>query len=300
MNQNIVTCGRTININSPVVLWNAKDGLVCPNRRGRLTCTQHNPLLDDKPLESEPDYIIADQAKAYDELKSSVYQLIIHYDVCYSAHHCHQTMTESTFKGSHFYLDLDGTLYQTCDLYWKTNTAPADDRIGNERSVHVEMSNLSWEALKSESEWYNVSSDRYRQKNDRWEFLLSAHWKKNLRTSNFRAYAARGYGKRGYFSRRINGKIVRMWDFTNEQYQTLVNLCIGLNKLLPKICLRVPYDTKKKRTPLDRIQNYSSFKGVLGHAHVQKGGKEGISCKYDPGSAFNWSLLRRAFEDKNG
>ena len=136
-------------------------------------------------------------------------------------------------------------------------------------------------------------------KNNRWEFLLSDYWKQNLRVSNFRAYAARGYGKRGYFSRRINGKIVRMWDFTDQQYQSLIKLCIGLNRLLPKISLRVPYDEEKKRTPLDRIFDYKTFEGVLGHAHVQKGEKENISCKYDPGSAFNWPRLRRALESKN-
>jgi len=240
------------------------------------------------------DYSISNPEKAYNELKNSVYQFIIHYDACYSSHHCHQIMTESTFKGSHFYLDLDGTLYQTCDLYWKTNTAPADDRNGNERAIHVEMSNLSWEALKSESNLHKVTSDQYQQKKDRWELSLSEHWKKQLRTPEFRAYASRGYGKRGYFSRRINGKIVRMWDFTNEQYKALISLCFGINKLLPKIRLQVPYDKIKNRTPLDRISNYSTFKGVLGHAHVQKG-ENGLSCKYDPGSAFNWPRLRRAF-----
>ena len=298
MNQNIVTCGKIIGIDSPVVLWNAEGGLACPNRRGRSTCTQHNSLLNNKPPASESEYSIINPVKAYDELKNSVYQLIIHYDTCYSSHHCHQIMTGSTFKGSHFYLDLDGTLYQTCDLYWKTNTAPADDRSGNERSVHVEMSNLSWEALKSESGLHNVSSDQYQQKNHRWELLLSKHWKKKLRTSNFRAYAARGYGKRGYFSRRINGKIVRMWDFTNEQYQALISLCVGLNQLLPKIRLQVPYNKKRRLTPLDRIHDYSTFEGILGHAHVQKGETEGVSCKYDPGSAFNWPRLRHALEQK--
>ncbi len=295
MSQKIVACEKSVEIGSPVVLWNAAGGLACPNRRGRSACTQHNSRLNNKPPEPAAEYSIADPTQAYDELKNSVYQLIIHYDVCYSSHHCHQIMTESTFKGSHFYLDLDGTLYQTCDLYWKTNTAPADDRKGNERAIHVEMANLSWEALQSESDWHKVASDQYRQRKDRWEFLLPDHWKKTLRTANFRAYAARGYGQRGYFSRQINGKIVRMWDFTDDQYNALIRLSIGLNQLLPKIRLRVPYDSKKKRTPLDRIRNYSTFEGVLGHAHVQKGGIEGVSCKYDPGSAFNWPRLRRAF-----
>ena len=124
--------------------------------------------------------------------------------------------------------------------------------------------------------------------------IIYTKWKNLIRTKNFHAYAARGFGKRGYFSRKINGKIVRMWDFTNEQYEALINLCIGINKILPQISLRVPYDKKNKQTPLDRISNFSTFKGILGHAHVQRGAIEGVSCKYDPGSAFNWLRLRRA------
>ena len=70
--------------------------------------------------------------------------------------------------------------------------------------------------------------------------------------------------------------------------------------MLPKIRLQVPYDKNKKLTPLDRIDNYATFEGILGHAHVQKGEKQGIACKYDPGSAFNWSRLRRIFKLKVG
>ena len=58
-------------------------------------------------------------------------------------------------------MDLDGTLYQTCDLYWKTNTAPADDKKGNERAVHVEIANLSWEALAKQAEYFPSKKDKY-------------------------------------------------------------------------------------------------------------------------------------------
>ncbi|MEE9259047.1 MAG: N-acetylmuramyl-L-alanine amidase, partial [Nitrospinaceae bacterium] len=227
-----------------------------------------------------------------------VHQVILHYDVCYCSHQCHQLMKESDFTGSHFYLDVDGTLYQTCDLYWKTNTAPADDRLGNERAIHVEMSNLSWEALKTESTIYPVTRDQYRKKSGRWELLIPEEHRAKIRTPDFRAYASRSFGKRGYFSRRINGKVVRMWDFTEEQYQAVIRLCIGLNRLIPKIKLRVPYDKKSKRTLPGKIRNYSRFAGVLGHAHVQNGTGDGIERKYDPGSAFDWPRLRRAFKEE--
>ena len=297
-NRNIIACGRTVDIETPVVLWQHAEGYTCPHPRGRKHCSQHDPQLNEAPTREYAKYQIQDLSTAYEELKQSVYQFVLHYDVCYSSHHCHQVLKDSTFKGSHFYLDLDGTIYQTCDLYWKTNTAPADDRQGNERAIHIEMANLSWQALADESDLYNAPRDLYRKVNQCWRFDLPEQYRKQLRTPDFKTFASRAYGERGYFSRRINGRMVRMWDFTEEQYQALIRLCLGLNQLLPNIALKVPFDQKKRRTPLSKIKNFSTFRGILGHAHVQAGSGEGVKKKYDPGSAFNWGRLRRAFAGK--
>ena len=296
MNQNIVSCGHKVNIDTHVVLWN--NGFVCPNKRGRSTCSYHDPKLNDAPSRKNAAYKILNPESAYKELAQRVHQLVLHYDACYSSFHCHQLMTESSFKGSHFYLDLDGTLYQTCDLYWKTNTAPADDQQGNERAIHVEMANLSWEALAKDSEWIPSNKDKYLKKRGRWVLELPNEYKKNIRTAGFQATPARIYGTRGYFSKKINGRVVRMWDFTEEQYQALIKLCIGINKLLPRVKLQVPFDKNSGRHPLDRLKNYSKFSGILGHAHVQKG-DNGLECKYDPGSAFNWTRLKKAFDSSS-
>lgn len=290
MNQNIIACGQKLDIGTRVVLWSNKEGFACPNPRGRLNCTQHDPSLNDAPSQNFKNYKIINSETAYGELTKNVHQLVLHYDVCYTSSHCHQIMKESTFKGSHFYLDLDGTLFQTCDLYWKTNTAPADDKKGNERAVHVEISNLSWEALAKQSEYYPSRKDKYIKTGTGWKLVLPDKYK----TNPFSPMPARTFGDRGYFSKKINGKIVRMWDFTEEQYQSLEKLCIGLNKLLPAIKLKVPFDKETGRHPLDRLKNFARFTGVLGHCHVQNG-STGLECKYDPGSAFNWARLHRAF-----
>lgn len=294
MKQNIIACDQKVDIGTRVVLWSEKEGFVCPNPRGRQNCSQHDPSLNDAPSQKQKHYKIKNSQSAYRELTKNVYQLVLHYDVCYTSYHCHQLMQESPFKGSHFYLDLDGTLFQTCDLYWKTNTAPADDKKGNERAVHVEISNLSWEALAKQSEYYPSKNDKYKKTKKGWKLALPKEYKNKMRNSSFNAMPARKFGDRGYFSKKINGKIVRMWDFTEEQYESLEKLCIGLNKLLPAIKLKVPFDKITGRHPLDRLKNYSSFAGILGHCHIQNG-STGLECKYDPGSAFNWARLHRAF-----
>lgn len=290
--QDIIICGKKFRVESNVVLWSDKGGLTCPNKRGRQKCSAHDPILNDKPTRAESKYKFREPEKALAELQQSVHQFILHYDVCYTSHHCHEVIKESGFKGSHFYLDLDGTIYQTCDLYWKTNTAPGDDELGNERAVHIEMANLSWQALADESSLYHAKRDLYKKTKKGWEFILPSKYQSKIRTPNFKPVAARGYGDRGYFSRRINGRIVRMWDFTEEQYQALIKLCSAINEGLPRIKLKTPFNKKSRRTPLGKIKNFATFEGILGHAHTQSGNDEGIKRKYDPGSAFDWGRVR--------
>jgi len=294
--QHIVVCGKKQEVETPVILWNDKGGLICPNKRGRGKCAQHDPALNDQPTRPEAAYKFRNPDRAYEELKTSVHQLILHYDVCYTSHHCHQLIQDSSFKGSHFYLDLDGTIYQTCDLYWKTNTAPADDGLGNERSIHIEMANLSWQALTAESDLYHAPHDLYKKNRKGWELQLPKKYRKNIRAPNFSPIASRAWGKRGYFSRRINGRMAKMWDFTEEQYRALIKVCIGINEALPRIKLQVPFDKKTRRTPIGKIANFASFSGILGHAHIQAGSALGIKRKYDPGPAFHWGRLRRSIQ----
>ena len=293
MNQNIIACEKKVDIGTRVVLWNEKDGFACPNRRGRKVLSQHTPALNDAPTQKPSNYKIKNTQTAYRELIKTVHQFVLHYDVCYTSSHCHQLMLASPFKGSHFYLDLDGTLFQTCDLYWKTNTAPADDKKGNERSVHVEIANLSWEALAKQAEYFPSKKDKYKKIARGWKLNLPDEYK--VMNNSFRAMPSRAYGERGYFSKKINGKMVRMWDFTEEQYETLIKLSFGLNQLLPSIKLKVPLDKETGQHPLDRLKNFSRFAGILGHSHVQNG-STGLECKYDPGSAFNWARLHKAFK----
>jgi hypothetical protein len=274
--QNIIVCGKKQRVGTSVVLWSHKGGFTCPNKRGRQKCSSHDPVLNDQPSRPEPAYTFQEPNRAYEELKQNVHQFILHYDVCYTSYHCHEVIQESGFKGSHFYLDLDGAIYQTCDLYWKTNAAPGDDGLGNERAVHVEMANLSWQALASESDLYRAPHDLYIKTRRGWQFILPKTFQSKLRAPGFTPVSARAYGNRGFFSRRINGRTVRMWDFTEEQYQALIKLCLAINEALPRVKLEIPFDKKTRRTPLGKIKNFASFEGVLGHAHTQAGPADGI------------------------
>ena len=89
-----------------------------------------------------------------------------------------------------------------------------------------------------------------------------------------------------------------MWDYTEEQYQSLIRLCVGVNKLLPRVELMVPWNDATDDAPLNRLDHYSSFCGVLGHAHIQDGRTGRVATKYDPGSAMDWRRLKDSFQEE--
>ena len=64
---------------------------MCPNKRGRTGCTQHNPILNDQPTQPDAAYVLHDAERAYAELTQSVYQFLVHYDVCWCSWQCHET-----------------------------------------------------------------------------------------------------------------------------------------------------------------------------------------------------------------
>jgi N-acetyl-anhydromuramyl-L-alanine amidase AmpD len=83
----------------------------------------------------------------------------------------------------------------------------------------------------------------------------------------------------------IQGRTLRQYDFTPEQYDSLIRLTATLCTLFPKIHCDYPRDDAgalvRKKLPDDELKRYQ---GVLGHYHVQ-------TNKVDPGPAFQWDKL---------
>ena len=79
------------------------------------------------------------------------------------------------------------------------------------------------------------------------------------------------------------GKTLKQYDFTPEQYQSLAKLAATLCKLFPED----PTGLSPRREPGALITHklpdadYARYQGILGHYHVQ-------TNKVDPGPAFQW------------
>jgi len=80
----------------------------------------------------------------------------------------------------------------------------------------------------------------------------------------------------------IHGRELVQYDFTPEQYAALIKLTAALHRVLPKITLDYPRDTRghllMEKLPAATLDR---FQGVLAHYHIQEN-------KVDPGPAFQW------------
>jgi hypothetical protein len=288
----IMACGQLFHTTAPVVLWTDPGGydayrverrfsplakadwsssrsevpdLRTPNRYG----TRSEGLT---PVELEQ---VRGGGWPLPLLRKIVDQFVIHYDVCPVSQTCFKVLHDHRGLSVHFMLDVDGTIYQTLDLKERAQHAT----ISNVRSIGVEIANMGAYPLKDRDaleKWYEV--------NDGGAIRLrppKAYDEMGVRTPSFVGRPAR----QELIVGNIQGQELCQYDFTPEQYQSLVKLTATLCRIFPKIKCDYPKDEDGKLIPkkLDDAA-WKSYQGVLGHYHVQLN-------KTDPGPAFDWQKV---------
>jgi N-acetylmuramoyl-L-alanine amidase len=208
-------------------------------------------------------------------LQSVVDQFVIHYDVAGISKNCFKTLHDARGLSVHFMLDLDGTLYQTLDL----KEAAWHATIANNRSVGIEIANMGAYPVnggKVLSEWYAKDADGH------------------TRITIPRGLAASGERNPPSVLRpardepvvgEVQGQTLRQYDFTPQQYDSLIKLTATLCTIFPRITCDYPRDAAGNLVlhKLD-ADAYRDYHGVLGHYHVQ-------TNKTDPGPAFQWDKV---------
>ena len=83
----------------------------------------------------------------------------------------------------------------------------------------------------------------------------------------------------------VQGRELVQYDFTRQQYRSLIKLTAAVCKVLPKIRCDYPRDSAGRLIP-EKLpdEKLASYAGLLGHYHVQ-------SNKVDPGPAFQWDYV---------
>lgn len=208
-------------------------------------------------------------------LQKDVDQFVIHYDVDANSEHCFRTLHDFRDLSVQFMLETDGTIYQTMDLKdsaWHATKS-------NFRSVGIEIANIGAYPLGDHTldQWYRKDA------NGQTRIVLPAYLANNsgIRTPNFVAHPARNEPVVG----KIQDKMLRQYDLTPQQYDSLIKLTATLCTVFPKLNCDAPRDSSGKVIDHQLTdEQWANYQGLLGHYHVQLD-------KTDPGPAFDWEKV---------
>ena len=206
-------------------------------------------------------------------LQEHIDQFVLHYDVAGLSRTCFKVLHDQRGLSVHFLLDLDGTIYQTCDVKERTWHATRS----NDRSVGIEIANMgAYTNIAPLAEWYETDE------NGRTRITIPHRFGDGgIRRKDIVLRPARDEMVVG----QVHGHTFRQYDLTPEQYDSLIKLTAALCTVLPQIECDYPRDEEGKliATTLTDEQ-WNAYRGILGHYHVQRN-------KQDPGPAMQWDYV---------
>lgn len=285
----IMVCGQLVHTTAPVVLWTdpgGYDAYRVERRFGPWTKADWKSIQT--ALDTPNRYGIRDERLTPEDrervrgggwdlpaLQKCVDQFVLHYDVCGTSRKCFEVLHDMRCLSVHFLLDIDGTIYQTLDLKERAWHATSS----NGRSVGVEIAQIGAypeEARDVLRAWYQPDDTGTMRIH-----LPAVMGDGGVRTPHFVGRPARPDVVTGT----IQGVQLWQYDFTPEQYASLVKLTATLCRLFPQIRCDYPRDAQGQLVP-HKLPNevLRDYQGLLGHYHIQ-------SNKTDPGPALQWDSI---------
>ncbi len=288
----IMVCGRLIHTGAPVVRWTDARGYDAYRVNQRFAPSETRPSKPEAGTDTPNRYGIRPVAKltkddqdfirdhGWDlpQLQQVVNKFVIHYDVCGTSRQCFKILQDVRGLSVHFMLDVDGTIYQTLDLKERARHSGP----GNDASVGIEIAHIGAynpddpkdaAVLKT---WYKPDDT------GRLRVMLPAYLgNPHLRTPDFVARPAREEPIVGA----IHGQRLMQYDFTDEQYRSLIKLAATLSRTFTNLKADAPRDAQGVvRTDALTAEELDAFGGFVGHYHLTRN-------KTDPGPAFDWERL---------
>lgn len=288
----ICVCGKFVHTGTPVVLWMDPGGydayrverkFVPAEEAGWDATREAVPALRSpnrygsrvRALPEEERSRIRKVGWDLPTLQRVVDQFVLHYDVCGTSQTCFRVLHDQRGLSVHFMLDVDGTVYQTLDLKeraWHATTS-------NTRSIGIEIAHIG-----AYPEGKAATLDKWYARGDdgRARLMLPKPSEQlGVRQPNFIGFADRAEPIVG----EVQGRVLRQYDFTPQQYAALARLTAALCSVFPKLNCDYPRDPDgnlvREKLPEAQLRGY---RGILGHFHVQ-------SNKVDPGPAMQWDRL---------
>jgi N-acetyl-anhydromuramyl-L-alanine amidase AmpD len=296
----IMVCGQLFHTGAPIVLWTDPGGYDAYRTERRFSSWQtasweatqreaeqrkaegKEPNVPDSPNRyGVREQVISDEELAQvrgggwplELLQQKVDQFVIHYDVCGTARTCFKVLHDHRGLSVQFMLDIDGTIYQTCDLKERAWHATKS----NPRSVGIEIANMgAYTSVAPLAEWYEKRDDGHTYITIPPRFGDGGIRDKNVVLKPIRDEMVAG---------EIHGTTYRQYDLTAAQYDSLTKLTAALCTVLPRITCDYPRDEQGNLMTTNLSdEQWRQFTGVLGHYHVQRN-------KQDPGPAFQWDKV---------
>jgi N-acetyl-anhydromuramyl-L-alanine amidase AmpD len=293
----IMVCGQLFHTGAPVVLWTDPGGYDAYRTERRFSPMDKSSFAATTQAATTQKSIGVDSPNRYglrrsvlttqqaeevrgggwplELLQDKVDQFVIHYDVAGTSQRCFFVLHDNRNLSVQFMLDIDGTIYQTMDCKERAWHAG----VANSRSVGIEIANMGAYAS-GESELYKA----WYGKDENGRVRITVPEKLGdggVRTKNFVGHPARNELIVG----EVQGRVRRQYDFTKEQYDSLIKLTATLCTVLPKITPDYPRDEQGRLiTKVLTDEQFDGYHGVLGHFHVSKD-------KSDPGPAFQWDYV---------
>lgn len=288
----IMVCGQLYHTTAPVVLWTDPGGYDAYRVERRFSPLEKASWKDsirevpelgtpnrygmrDSDLSEQERELVRGGGWPLPLLQQVVDQFVLHYDVCPVSQTCFKVLHDHRGLSVHFMLDVDGTIYQSLDVKERAYHAT----ISNVRSIGIEIANMGAYPVKNREaleKWYEASDAggvRLRPSRPYDEL--------GVRTPSFVGRPAR----QELIVGTVQGQELAQYDFTPEQYDSLIKLTATLCKIFPKIKCEYPKDDQGELIPRKlEDQAWKDYQGVLGHYHVQLN-------KTDPGPAMDWEKV---------
>jgi len=294
----IVICGRFFHTGAPVVLWMDPGGYDAYRPWRRFAPTETRPTNPEAGCDTPNRYgnrpIEALPAEDQDRVRGNGWDLpalaklvdkfVIHYDVCGVSRQCFRILHDVRGLSVHFMLDVDGTIYQTLDLKERArHSGPANDT-----SIGVEIAQIGAYDPDDPKDRAILAAWYGKDESGRLRIRLPAHLgDPHLRVKGFVARPASDEPKTG----EIQGRRLMQYEFTEEQYGSLVRLAAALCANLPRITPDAPRgpDGQVRKTALAAAE-IDAFGGLVGHYHL-------TTAKIDPGPAFDWERVIKSVRE---
>ncbi len=151
--------------------------------------------------------------------------LILHFDVCGTSGQCFYILHDRRGLSVHFMLDVDGTIYQTLDLKERAWQATKS----NDRSIGIEIANIGGYSAGPKNQ---TLQQWYRQDENGQTYLV---FPESVRgQANFKNQVLRPR-KNEPIVGSIRGKDYQQYDFTSQQYESLIRLSMQLSRHLSEV-----------------------------------------------------------------